>query len=82
MAKCKILMQTAQVKKLVDFFNGYSDDKIVSCTHMGTKGIKAEMEVETELTPDEAAAHLKGVFKKTPEGGFMYFSIQPDGFFG
>ena len=82
MAKCKILMQTAQVKKLIDFFNGYSDDKIVSCTHVGTKGIKAVMEVETELSPDDAAAHLKGIFKKTPEGAYMYFSIQPDGFFG
>ena len=45
-------------------------------------GIKAEMEVETELSPDDAAAHLKSVFKKTPEGSYMYFSIQPDGFFG
>lgn len=82
MAKCKILMQTAQVQKLIDKFDGYSDDKIVSCKYLGKKGIKAEMEVETELTPDEAAAHLKGVFKKTPEGAYMYFSIQPDGFFG
>jgi len=40
------------------------------------------MEVESELTPDDAAAHLKGVFKKTKEGSYMYFSIQPDGFFG
>ena len=46
------------------------------------EAIKAEMEVETELSPDDAAAHLKSVFKKTPEGSYMYFSIQPDGFFG
>ena len=31
MAKCKILMQTAQVQKMIDKFDGYSDDKIVSC---------------------------------------------------
>ena len=53
MAKCKILMQTAQVQKLVTFFDGYKD-----------------------------AAHCKSLFKKTPEGSYMYFSIQPDGFFG
>lgn len=82
MAKCKILMQTAQVKKMVAYFDGYTDDKIASCKHIKTTGIKAEMEVETELSPDEAAAHLKSVFKKTPDGSYMYFSIQPDGFFG
>jgi hypothetical protein len=75
-------MQTAQVKKLIDYFDGYSDDKIVSCKHVGTKGIKATMEVETELSPEAAAEHLKGVFKKTKDGSFLYFSIQPDGFFG
>ena len=30
MAKCKLLMQTGQVQKIIDFFDGYSDDK-VSC---------------------------------------------------
>ena len=50
MAKCKLLMQTGQVQKIIDFFDGYSDDK--------------------------------GVFKGTPEGKVLYFSIQPDGFFG
>jgi hypothetical protein len=40
------------------------------------------MEVETELSPEAAAEHLKGVFKKTKDGSFLYFSIQPDGFFG
>ena len=30
MAKCKLLMQTAQTQKLIDFFDGYSGDKI-SC---------------------------------------------------
>ncbi len=82
MAKCTILMQTAQVQKLIDYFDGYSDDKIASCKYVGKKGIKATMEVETELSPDDAAAHLKGIFKKTKEGSYMYFSIQPEGFFG
>lgn len=82
MAKVKILMQTAQVQKMIDKFDGYSDDKIASCTFIKKVGIKAEMEVETELAPDAAASHLKSVFKKTPEGSYMYFSIQPDGFFG
>ena len=68
MAKCKLLMQTGQVQKIIDFFDGYSDDK--------------EFECETELSPEEAAGHCKGVFKGTPEGKVLYFSIQPDGFFG
>ncbi len=28
MAKCKLLMSTAQVQKLIDFFDGYEDDKV------------------------------------------------------
>ena len=62
MAKCKILMQTAQVQKLVTFFDGYKDDKV-------------ELKYVSK-------AHCKSLFKKTPEGSYMYFSIQPDGFFG
>lgn len=81
MAKCKLLMQTAQVQKLIDFFDGYEDDK-VKCKFIKKVGIKAEVECETELSPDDAAAHCKGLFKKTKEGSYMYFSIQPDGFFG
>lgn len=81
MAKCKLLMQTGQVQKIIDFFDGYSDDK-VSCRYVKKVGIKAEFECETELSPEEAAGHCKGVFKGTPEGKVLYFSIQPDGFFG
>ena len=81
MAKCKLLMQTAQVQKLIDFFDGYEDDK-VKCKIIKKTGIKAEVECETELSPDDAASHCKGIFKKTKEGSYMYFSIQPDGFFG
>ena len=78
---CKLLMQTGQVQKIIDFFDGYSDDK-VSCKYIKKVGIKAEFECETELSPEEAAGHCKGVFKGTPEGKVLYFSIQPDGFFG
>lgn len=81
MAKCKLLMQTAQVQKLINFFDGYEDDK-VKCKLIKKVGIKAEMECETEMTPDEAASYCKGLFKKTPDGAVLYFSIQPDGFFG
>jgi hypothetical protein len=81
MAKCKLLMQTAQTQKLIDFFDGYEDDK-VKCKFIKKTGSKAEIECETELTPDEAAGHCKSLFKKTPDGAVLYFSIQPDGFFG
>ena len=47
MAKCKLLMQTGQVQKIIDFFDGYSDDK-VSCKYIKKVGIKAEFECETE----------------------------------
>ena len=73
MAKCKLLMSTAQVQKLIDFFDGYEDDK-VKCKFIKKTGIKAEIECETELSPDEAASYCKGLFKKTPEGGILYFS--------
>ena len=75
MAKCKILMQTAQVQKLVTFFDGYKENKEYSIMTL-------KVECETELSPEDAAAHCKSLFKKTPEGSYMYFSIQPDGFFG
>ena len=72
MAKCKLLMQTAQTQKLIDFFDGYEDDK-VKCKFIKKTGIKAEIECETELTPDEAAGHCKSLFKKTPDGAVLYF---------
>ena len=81
MAKCKLLMQTAQTQKLIDFFDGYSDDKI-SCKFVKKTGIKAEIECETEMSPADAANYCKVLFKKTPDGAVLYFSIQPDGFFG
>ena len=40
MAKCKLLMQTAQTQKLIDFFDGYEDDK-VKCKFIKKTGIKA-----------------------------------------
>ena len=76
-----LLWQNAQTQKLIDFFDGYEDDK-VKCKFIKKTGIKAEIECETELTPDEAAGHCKSLFKKTPDGAVLYFSIQPDGFFG
>jgi len=77
----KIFMQTAQVQKLIDFFDGYEDDK-VKCTFVDKKGIKATFDVETEMSDDDAAAYLKGLFKNTPDGKVLFFSIQPAGFFG
>ena len=48
MAKCKILMQTAQVQKLITYFDGYKDDK-VDLKYVSKAGIKATFECETEL---------------------------------
>ena len=76
MAKCKLLMSTAQVQKLIDFFDGYEDDK-VKCKFIKKTGIKAEIECETELSPDEAASYCKGLFKKTPEGGICLLYTSP-----
>lgn len=81
MAKCKLLMSTAQVQKLINFFDGYEDDQI-KCTFVKKTGIKAEFECETEMDANAAANYCKGLFKKTPDGAVLYFSIQPDGFFG
>ncbi len=77
----KILMSTAQVKKLTDFFDGYEDDK-VKLKLEKVAGIRATFECETELSADDAAAHCKSLFKATPDGKVLYFSIQPEGFFG
>ena len=45
MAKCKLLMQTGQVQKIIDFFDGYSDDK-VSCKYIKKVGIKLNLNVK------------------------------------
>ncbi len=73
-----IMMSTAQVKKLVEFFDGYADDKVkVSLDKVA--GIRAYMKCETEMSAQEAADYCKSLFKKTPEGQTLYFSIQPEG---
>lgn len=73
-----LMMSTAQVKKLTDFFDGYEDDKVkVSLDKV--VGIRAYMKCETELGPQEAADYCKSIFKKTPDGKVLYFSIAPEG---
>lgn len=74
----KLMMSTAQVKKLVDFFDGYEDDK-VKVSFDRVAGIRAYMDCETELTAQQAADHCKSIFKKTPDGAILYFSIAPEG---
>ena len=73
-----LMMSTAQVKKLVTFFDGYEDDK-VKVTLDKVQGIRAYMKAETELTAQEAADHCKAIFKGTPDGKVLYFSIVPEG---
>lgn len=74
----KLMMSTGQVKKLTDFFDGYEDDKVkVSLDKV--QGIKALMDCETELDAKAAAEHCKAVFKGTPDGKVLYFSIAPEG---
>lgn len=74
----KLMMSTAQVKKLTDFFDGYEDDK-VKVKLDKVQGIRAYMDCETELEPQAAADYCKGLFKGTPEGKILYFSIAPEG---
>jgi hypothetical protein len=76
----KLVMSAGMLKKLVTFFDGYEDDQI-KCKHIESKGIRATFECETEMTADQAASYCKALFKKTPEGPALYFSIQPDGAF-
>lgn len=74
----KLMMSTAQVKKLTSFFDGYEDDKVkVSLDKV--QGIRAYMDCETELEPQAAADHCKAIFKATPDGKVLYFSIAPEG---
>ena len=77
----KLIMSTPMADKIIGFFEGYKDHKI-SCKFIGKKGIKSYFECETEMSPEEAANYCKSLFKKSPGGAALYFSIQPDGFFG
>ena len=39
--------------------------------------------VETDLDPETCASYMKSAFRKgNPNAGAMFFSIQPQGFFG
>lgn len=79
----KIIVSAAMADPFRKFFDGYTDDKIKSCTFESKKGIQMTYNVETDLAPDAAAAHMKSAFKKgNPNAGAMFFSIQPQGFFG
>lgn len=73
-----LMMSTAQVKKLTDFFDGYEDDKVKVSLDKVT-GIRAYMKCETALSAQEAADYCKSLFKKTPDGAVLYFSIAPEG---
>lgn len=74
----KLMMSTAQIKKLTGFFDGYEDDK-VKISLDKVQGIRAYMNCETELSAQEAADYCKGLFKNTPDGKVLYFSIAPEG---
>ncbi len=78
----KIIVSAAMGDPLKKFFDGYTDDKITSCTFVNKKGIQMFFEVETEMDPTTCANYMKSLFKKQPNAGAMFFSIQPDGFFG
>lgn len=76
----RIVISAGILNKLLTFFDGYEDDKI-KCKHVSTKGIRATFECETEMTAEEAASYCKSLFRKTPEGPGLYFSIQPENAF-
>jgi len=76
----RIMMSTAMLHKLTDYFDGYEDEKI-KCKMVEKKGIRAIFECETEMTAEQAANYCKSLFKKTPDGVALYFSIQPEGAF-
>lgn len=73
-----LMMSTAQVNKITDFFDGYEDDKVkISLDNI--VGIRAYMKCDTGLSAQEAADYCKSLFKNTPNGGLLYFSIAPVG---
>lgn len=77
----KLIISGAMTDKIKNFYDSIEDDK-VKLTFLEKKGIKMYYECETELAPDAAAKYVKGLLQKTPQGAAMYFSVQPDGFFG
>lgn len=74
----KIIISCAMSDKIRNFYDTFEDDKI-KCTFDKKVGIKHYYDCETEMAPDVAAKYLKG---KLPDGAAIYFSVQPDGFFG
>lgn len=77
----KLIISGAMTDKIKKFYDSVNDEK-VKLTFIEKKGIKMYYNCETELAPDAAAKYVKGLLQKTPEGAAMYFSVQPDGYFG
>ena len=79
----KIIISAAMSAPLQKFFDNFSDDKIKSCTFESKKGIQMFYNVETDLDPETCANYMKSAFRKgDPKASAMFFSIQPQGFFG
>ncbi len=74
----KLIISCAMSDKITSFYNDYQDDK-VKLTFVKKVGIKHYYNCETEMAPDAAASYVKRLL---PDGGAVYFSVQPDGFFG
>ncbi len=78
----RVIMSAAMLQKLVDFFDGYSDENIRSCKFISKSGIKGTFEIDTDMDAATTASYVKRVFgKKCPEASAMYYSVQPDEFF-
>ena len=75
----KIIISCAMSDKIRGFYDTFADEKITKCTFDKKVGIKHYYDVETEMAPADAAKYLNG---KLPDGGAIYFSVQPDGYFG
>ena len=68
MAKCKLLMQTAQTQKLIDFFDGYEDEVEMIVQVNGKVRAKIKMAKDTDRDEAQQLALANEHVKKFTDG--------------
>jgi len=75
MNKYKIQFLCGQINYVHHFFRNYQDDKVKTIVERLEK-IKADIQVQTKLSEEEAMEHIKTVFAQSKYGPALHYVVQ------
>lgn len=75
MNKYKIQFLCGQINYVHQFFLDYQDDKMTTVVEKLEK-IKADIQVQTKLSEEEAIEHIKTIFAKSKYGPALHYAVQ------